>query len=149
MNTITIRYGADRMQKTVECSATVADIKANSSIRAGLGFGDNIRVLHNGVALPNEAIVPNGADLVIETSCNSKAQDQKSITIRYGADKIEKVVPYGATFESIRHNGSIKAALGFGDNIRMLVNGVSMPMEASISNGSEVVIETACNSKAS
>jgi hypothetical protein len=148
MKTITIRYGIEKMTRSMDDDVTVADLKEDAQFRAGLGYGDNVRILQNGVELPDEASVSNGAELVAETACNSKAQDQKTVVVRYGVDRCEKAVAYNTTFGQLKNNSSIRAALGYGDNIRMLVNGIAMADEAVVPNAAEVVIETACNSKA-
>jgi hypothetical protein len=70
---ITIKYGLDSISKTFTQPVYVRDIKANASVRAALGFGDNIRVLMNGVELPDGAQLSNGSLVIIETACNTKA----------------------------------------------------------------------------
>lgn len=149
MKNITVRYGIETLSAQVDCEATVGDILANNKFRAGLGFGDNVRCLNNGVALPSEAIVPDGSELVVETKCNSKAQDTKLVSVRYGIEEMELALPYAATFADMKRSTKLRAGLGFGDNIRALVNGVEMPDTAQVPNGGTVVIETKCNSKAS
>jgi hypothetical protein len=149
MKSITIRYGIDQLTKEFRDEATVRDIIGNTSVKAGLGFGDSVQVLCDGVALSMDSEVEDGDEIVIETACNKKAQDQKTVTIQYGVDFIEKALPYNAVIADIRRNSSIRAALGFGDNVRMLIGGVAMPDDSVIPNGAIVVVETACNTKAS
>jgi hypothetical protein len=74
MKKITIRYGIESITKEVSCSMTVGQVKTNPTFSAALGYGNNVDALINGVSVPNEAIVPDGATVVIETACNSKAQ---------------------------------------------------------------------------
>lgn len=73
MQTVTVKYGIESMNKTFEVPVYVRDIKGNASLRAGLGFGDNIRVLMQGQELGDDVLVPHGAVLTIETRANTKA----------------------------------------------------------------------------
>jgi hypothetical protein len=70
---ITIRYGVDSIQKTFEIPVTIGQLRRNTEIRAALGYGDNIKLLMNGVEMPDTAIVPNEGVVVIETRANAKA----------------------------------------------------------------------------
>lgn len=70
------------------------------------------------------------------------------IQIRYGCESISKDFPHNTTIGQVVKDPNIKAVLGFGDNVKALVNGVEMPMEAVIPQGGTLTIETAANSKA-
>lgn len=148
MKTIQLRYGIDTLSRSVDDNATVGDLIKSSANKAGLGYSDNVRAMINGVQVPMEAMVPSGSTIVIETAANSKAQDSKSITLRYGIDSASRAVPYNATVGDVVKNATNKAALGYGDNIRALINGVPVPMEALAPNGCTITVETAANSKA-
>lgn len=73
MKNITIKYGVDQLTKQVDADFTVSDLKADDAIRAGLGYGDNINVLINGVAQNDCVNIPDGAVVTIETAANTKA----------------------------------------------------------------------------
>lgn len=70
---ITLRHGVETLNKTVEQGTTIGQLIGDSNIRAVFGCGDNIRALINGVEMGNDVEVPNGATVVFETRCNSKA----------------------------------------------------------------------------
>jgi len=149
MKTITIRYGVDRLEKEFEDGATVSQILGAPGVKAGLGFSDNVRALVNGVELDMALSLEDGEELVIETRCNTKAQDNKTVVLRYGVDRMEKVVPYATTIGQLRLDPKIRASLGFGDNVRMLLNGVALSDDTVVPNAAEIVVETRCNEKAS
>lgn len=69
-----------------------------------------------------------------------------SITIRYGIDSITRDFPAGATFRQVINNSNVKAGLGFGDNVKVTVQGTEMPLDAVASTS--FVVETAANTKA-
>jgi hypothetical protein len=70
---IRVRYGVDEETMESDTPITVSAIRHDNNLRARLGYGDNVNALINGVTMPDEAIVPNGGLVVIETACNSKA----------------------------------------------------------------------------
>jgi hypothetical protein len=70
---VTVAYGFSRTTVALNAGARFADLKANYGLRAELGFGDNIRMLMNGIDMPLESIIPNGAFVTIETAANTKA----------------------------------------------------------------------------
>jgi hypothetical protein len=73
MKNITIRYGSDIREVTVESSTTVAQLLADSTNRVVLGYGDNVQALIGGIAQPGDVVVPSGSTVVIENKANSKA----------------------------------------------------------------------------
>ena len=74
MHTLTIKHGLSSARREYQYSPTVQDIKQDSSLRAELGYGDNIRVLINGAEQPNHITIPAGVSLVtVETAANQKA----------------------------------------------------------------------------
>jgi len=73
MQKVTIRYGVDSINKTFEIPVTIGGIRRNTEIRAALGYGDNIKLLINGIEMPDDAVVPNDGTVVVETRSNSKA----------------------------------------------------------------------------
>ena len=69
----TVKYGVDSVNRERDCAPTVCQIRTDENIRAALGFGDNVHLLIGGVAQPDNAIVPDGAVVVVETAANQKA----------------------------------------------------------------------------
>jgi hypothetical protein len=72
---IFIRYGIQTEEMESNNPITVGAVKQSITLRAKLGYGDNVNALIEGVAMPDEAIVPTGETLVLETACNTKAND--------------------------------------------------------------------------
>ena len=72
----------------------------------------------------------------------------KKITVEYGVDSINKQVESGFTIGDLQESDSIKAALGFGDNTKALINGIEQNRQTVIPDGATVRIETAANTKA-
>ncbi len=61
------------MTKSYPSTPTVGQVIADSSVKAGLGFGDNVKALIGGIEQPTSVGVPDNAVLVIETAANRKA----------------------------------------------------------------------------
>lgn len=146
---ITVCYGSQRLTREVPEGYMVSNLKSDAAFKAGLGFGDNVNVLQDAVQMDNDTEFDDGDVAVVETACNTKAQDTKQVTIQYGSQTMEKTVPYGWTYGDLRQDSSVKAGLGYGDNINLLFNGVAMDDHAVIPNASVVSVETRCNVKAS
>ena len=72
----------------------------------------------------------------------------KTITVQYGVDSVTKQVDEDTTIGDIQENDSIKAALGFGDNTKALINGIEQAKDTVIPSGATVRLETAANTKA-
>ena len=72
----------------------------------------------------------------------------KNITAKYGVDSINKQVDDDFTFGDLQENDTFKAALGFGDNTKALVEGIEQSRGTVIPQGAVVRLETAANSKA-
>lgn len=72
----------------------------------------------------------------------------KNITVKYGVDSINKQVEDDFTFGEIQENDGFKAALGFGDNTKALVDGIEQSRDTMIPPGAIVRLETAANTKA-
>ena len=73
MKTIIVSFGGDSVPRSVEDDANIGSIVGDGNVKAQLGYGDNVRVLVNGVEQPSTAIPSNGTKLVVETRTNSKA----------------------------------------------------------------------------
>ena len=72
----------------------------------------------------------------------------KKITVEYGVDSINKQVESDFTIGDLQESDSIKAALGFGDNTKALINGIEQNRQMVIPDGTTVRLETAANTKA-
>ena len=72
----------------------------------------------------------------------------KNITVKYGVDQITKQVEAGFTFGDLQNSDAFKAALGFGDNTKALMDGIEQNRNTVIPPGATVRIETAANTKA-
>ncbi len=72
----------------------------------------------------------------------------KSITVKYGVDSVTKQVEAGFTFGELQDSDTFKAALGFGDKTKALVDGIEQNRETVIPANAIVRIETAANTKA-
>lgn len=70
------------------------------------------------------------------------------VTVRYGLETTTADLPEGAKFVDIRNNRNLRASLGYGDNVKMIVNGIEMPLDALVPWGATVAVETAANQKA-
>ena len=72
----------------------------------------------------------------------------KTITVKYGVDEITKHVEADFTFGDLQGSDTFKAALGFGDNTKALVDGIEQNRDTVIPANATVRIETAANTKA-
>jgi hypothetical protein len=72
----------------------------------------------------------------------------KDITVKYGVDSLTKQVEDGFTFGDLQDSDTFKAALGFGDRTKALVEGIEQERDTVIPPGSTVRLETAANTKA-
>jgi hypothetical protein len=68
--------------------------------------------------------------------------------VQYGVDSITKQVEGGFTFGDLQADDTFKAALGFGDNTKALVDGIEQSRQTVIPDGTAVRLETAANTKA-
>jgi len=70
---VTVRYGVETYDKEFAGSPTIAEVRSNTSLKAILGFSDNVRALINGVEQPDDVRVPEGSVVQLETRANQKA----------------------------------------------------------------------------
>ena len=70
------------------------------------------------------------------------------ITVRYGIESTTRSYDNAPTIAAIKGDHNLKAVLGYGDNVKALINGIELGSDVTIPSGATVVIETACNSKA-
>ena len=71
--TFKVIYGIESQEKECINNPTVGQVIQDPVLKAVFGWGDNLRAMIHGVEQPATAIVPEGADVVIETKANSKA----------------------------------------------------------------------------
>lgn len=148
MKTVTVKYGLESITRQFDDDACVGDIIEDPNIVAGLGLGDNVRVLGaGGVELGSDAWVSNGMALTAETRCNRKAAPG-AITVRYGLQEMTKDFDTPPTLGTLLANRNLQAGLGYGDNIRGLLNGVELGTQAIIPFGTTITVETRANTKA-
>jgi len=72
----------------------------------------------------------------------------QTVTIRYGIESLTKTFTIPVKISDLRNNDDIRAALGYGDNVRFLIDGVEQSDNTIVPNGATVSVETVCNSKA-
>ena len=72
----------------------------------------------------------------------------KTITVKYGSEVRNVIVNENTTIAQIIADPTTRVVLGYGDNVRALVNSVEMPGDAIPGNGTIVSLETRANSKA-
>ena len=76
--------------------------------------------------------------------------DTVKVTIVYGTKRVEFDAPAGTTPAQILQDNFLKAALGYGDNVRIVRDGAdvsSVPLQRS-PDPIELRVETKANSKA-
>ena len=79
---------------------------------------------------------------------NERKNSMKNITVKYGVDSITKQVEDDFTFGDLQESDMFKAALGFGDRTKALVEGIEQDRTTVIPAGATVRLETAANTKA-
>ena len=73
MKKLVIKYGSDTHAVTVPQTHTIAMLIADSTTRAVLGYGDNVKALVHGVEQGGDCIPADGTTLCLETKLNQKA----------------------------------------------------------------------------
>lgn len=73
MYKVIVQYGAETHTHTASIQPTVGTVLGNSTVRAVLGFGDNVKGLVGGVEQTTDTPLPDGAVLRVETKANQKA----------------------------------------------------------------------------
>lgn len=68
----TVHFGLESQEKTSILSPTIGQVKSDPVLKAVLGFSDNVRALVHGVEQPDDAIVPDDAEILLETKANEK-----------------------------------------------------------------------------
>lgn len=70
-----------------------------------------------------------------------------SITTKYGVQSVTRTLPDPITVGDLVSDENLKAVLGYGDNVRVLIAGVEQPNDLVLHDGATVVIETKTNTK--
>ncbi len=70
---IIVRYGMNQSEKTSSEALTIGQLRRDPTLRAELGYGDSVKFKLNGIEMPDEAGMPNGATVEVVTAANSKA----------------------------------------------------------------------------
>lgn len=74
MITVKITFGlGNSMTKDFPVGTTIGAILNNPQVRAGLGFGDNVRPLVDRVVQDRNTIAQHGMTIDLESAANSKA----------------------------------------------------------------------------
>lgn len=71
-----------------------------------------------------------------------------TFTVKHGLDTHPKTVSETPTVGQVIDDVNLRVILGYGDNVRALINGVEQPREAQVPDGCTLVLETRCNTKA-
>jgi hypothetical protein len=69
-------------------------------------------------------------------------------TVVYGPDSVQHESERPIRIADVRNNEDLRDELGYGDNVNLMIGGITMPDDALVPNESVVVIETAANKKA-
>lgn len=69
-----------------------------------------------------------------------------NVQIRFG-ETISRSYPEGTTIGGILSDRELKSILGWGDNVRALIQGVEQPPTAVVPDDVLIVVETRANSK--
>ena len=71
-----------------------------------------------------------------------------NINIRYGIETASRYVADGTTVGQVIADPSVKTELGYGDNVRALMDGVEVPTSTVPSENATIVVEVRANQKA-
>lgn len=71
------------------------------------------------------------------------------VTIHFGiGNSVSKQYPSGTTVNTVLQDTNLRAVLGYGENVRAVVDGVPQPGTAELSDGDEIHVETNVGCKA-
>lgn len=71
-----------------------------------------------------------------------------NVNVQFGGEKIPRSYEEGTKVGQILTDYELKSVMGWGDNVRALIQGVEQPVTALLPDGVTVVVETRANSKA-
>jgi hypothetical protein len=146
---VTVRFGGgNALTRSYPVGTRVSQIINDPSVKAALGYGDNVNVLIDRRHVDLSYAVGNSVELVVETRANSKAADI-NVTLRFGgANTFQKNFPEGTTVGQAISDPTVRAALGISSNVRALIDRVEQDPGAQLENGDVVTLETVANAKA-
>jgi hypothetical protein len=70
------------------------------------------------------------------------------VTIKFGLNSLQKAIDSGTTVSDFVGDPDTQAALGFGDNVDVLLDGTVVEGFTQLSDGDHLVIRTKANAKA-
>lgn len=94
---ITVHYGIEQTEKFFSGNnISVGEVIGNSTIRAALGYGDNVKGLVSGVEQPHSSMLSDGDHLYIEVKANSKAVTKRDlemaiVSLNEALEKLEEL----------------------------------------------------------
>lgn len=146
---VTIRFGGGNvLTRSYPVGTRVSQIIGDPTVKAALGYGENVNVLIDRRHVDMNYPVGNSVELVVETRANSKAASI-NVTFRFGgANSFQKDLPEGTTVGQAIADPTIRAALGISSNVRALIDRVEQDQNATLEHGDVVTFETVANAKA-
>lgn len=159
MKTITVSFGpTSSTRKEFPDNTTVRQVIENASVRAALGHTTNVQALDGRRRhLDLDTIITHGMEISLETVANQKAtggmgaggEGEVTVTVSFGpTSSATKNVPAGTTIGQILGSASWKAAVGFGDNVKALIDRVQQDLNTVVQDGDTIELETVANEKA-
>lgn len=71
------------------------------------------------------------------------------VSIHFGiGNSVTKEYPAGTTVGSVLGDSNLRAVLGYGENVRAVIDGAPQPATAELSEGDEIHVETNVGCKA-
>lgn len=146
---VTVRFGGGNvLTRQYPVGTRVSQIVNDPSVRAALGYGENVNVMIDRRHVDLNYSVGSSVELVIETRANSKAADV-NVTIQFGGgNSLRRSFPQGTTVGQVISDPNVRSALGVGGNVRALINRVEQDANTPLDDGDTIVLETVANSKA-
>ena len=71
-----------------------------------------------------------------------------TFNVKYSVDQQPVTRAIAPTVGEVKSDSNLKMLLGYGDNVRALINGVEVPDQAIVPDGCVLVFETRANEKA-
>lgn len=70
-----------------------------------------------------------------------------TFNVQCGVDSHTKTVSVAPTISQVINDPNLRVVLGYGDNVRALINGVEQSLDTIVPDGCTVFIETRANTK--
>lgn len=140
--------GGNAVERQFPSGTTVGAIIGDRNVQAALGYGSNVQALIDRRVAGNQCQLYDDTTIEIETVANRKAANI-SVKVSFGGgNSIERSVPEGTTVAAILSDRSVKSYLGFGDNVKAVIDGTAQEGSAPLSQGDHIQVETVSNQKA-